>query len=498
MAVNYVKFQRGSQTAYDLLVSNNRVDENTLYFIYPENNSTVGKLYLGNRLISGGDVVLTAASLNDLADVITEGAGANDFLVFDGSNWVAKTLNDVAALIKDSMGEIAAPANVFQVVKTAEDADDIAAINRVIPEGTLLSAGDSAIVKHLIADDLYQHTAYVYAAVEDGFAWAAMDGNYSASNVYTSSKITLAGDYGKDSRNDAITSIGNKRIGDEIAAGTSLQALLMDILSQRLQPSATNPSAGVYLTNNNNNGANVSVEIGTEYTPKYRTTFSTGSFTYGPATGCTSTAASVQVVGVDATKVEIAANALNGSNGSLKSYTVGDATSRKLRVSYGWTASTGTPKDNLGDPATNGTKIDAASGKTADSSHTITGFRNYWYGFIGTTDYTTIARDSSTNVCGDGTKNLTAGGAAISAKTLPTITAAAGDRMPVVVMPTAAGKKVSSASMPSSLNAPVTFTKLGTVNLKGLNGYGDAVSYDVWGYVADDMPVGADFSIVIA
>ena len=356
--------------------------------------------------------------------------------------------------------------------------------------------GDIAVIERVIGgvNTASSMTAYMY----DGSKWCALDGNYDASNVYTSSKITLAGDYGTDSRGDKLTRIGNKKIGDEIAAGTSLQSILMDLLSQRLQPGASNPSAGVVLTNSGTNGGNISVEIGTSYTPKYRTTFSFGSFTYGPATGCTSTAASVQVVGVDSTKVDIAANALNGASGSLPAYTVGDATSRKLRVTYGWTASTGAPVDNLGDPATNGTKIDAASGKTADSSHTITGYRNYWYGFIGSTDYSTIARDSSTNVCGDGTKNLTAGNAAISAKTLSTITAGEGDRMPVVVMPTAAGKKVSSATMPSSLNAPVTFTKLGTVNLKGLNGYGDAVSYDVWGYVADDMPVGADFSIVIA
>lgn len=356
--------------------------------------------------------------------------------------------------------------------------------------------GDIAVIERVIGgiSTASSMTAYMY----DGEKWCALDGNYDASNVYTSSKITLAGDYGTDSRGDKLTRIGNKKIGDEIAAGTSLQSILMDILSQRLQPSASNPSASVVLTNSGNNGGNISVEIGTSYTPKYRTTFSTGSFTYGPATGCTPTAASVQVVGVDSTKVDIAANALSGASGSLPAYTVADATSRKLRVTYGWTASTSTPVDNLGDTATNGTKIDAASGKTADSSHTITGYRNYWYGFIGSTDHSTISRDSSTNVCGDGTKNLTAGNAAISAKTLPTITAAAGDRMPVVVMPTAAGKKVSSASMPSSLNAPVTFTKLGTVNLKGLDGYGDAVSYDVWGYVADDMPVGADFSIVIA
>jgi hypothetical protein len=364
--------------------------------------------------------------------------------------------------------------------------------------------GDIAVVERVIGgiSTASSMTAYMF----DGEKWCALDGNYDASNVYTSSKIVLAGDYGKDSANHKITTIGNKKIGDEIAAGTSLQSILMDILSQRLQPSSSNPSAGVVLTNAGTNGGNVSVEIGTSYTPKYKTSFSTGSFTYGPATGCTSTAASVQVVGINSTKVDIAANALNGATGSLPAYTVADATSRKLRVTYGWTESTGTPKDNLGDVATNGTKIDKATGKTADSTHTITGFRNYWYGFIGSTDYSTISRDSSTNVCGDGTKNLTAGGAAISSKTLPTITATAGDRMPVVVMPTAAGKKVSSATMPSSLNAPVTFTKLGTVKIKGLNGFvvdttdtnKDGVSYDVWGYIADDMPVGADFSIVIA
>ena len=68
--------------------------------------------------------------------------------------------------------------------------------------------------------------------------------------------------------------------------------------------------------------------------------------------------------------------------------------------------------------------------------------------------------------------------------------------MPVVVFPTSAKKKVASASMPSSLNAPVTFTKIGTVELAGANN-ASKVSYDIWGYVADDMPIGADFSIVI-
>lgn len=270
-------------------------------------------------------------------------------------------------------------ANVFQVELAADATDVDAAIAAVVGD-TELAVGDIAIVKAGIAGDKKSYTSYVY----DGANWAATDGNYSAANVYTNSKITLAGDYGKDSSNHTISSIGNKRIGDTIEAGTSLQALLMDILSQRLQPSATSPSAGIILTNNNNNGADVEVEIGTTYTPKYRTTFSSGKFTYGPATGVTSTAATI-TYGTSSAKVEgvtatIAANGLNGASGTLPGYVVPDTTKRYLYLNYGWTASTGTPVDNLGDVATNGTKIDAASGKSANSSHGVTGIRKMFGG----------------------------------------------------------------------------------------------------------------------
>ena len=105
MAVNYVKFQRGTQAAYDKLANAipSRLDENTLYFIYPENDSTVGKLYLGSRLISGGDVVLASTSLADLSDVIVESVKANSFLVQNAEGkWDNLSLIDVATLIKNS------------------------------------------------------------------------------------------------------------------------------------------------------------------------------------------------------------------------------------------------------------------------------------------------------------------------------------------------------------------------------------------------------------
>lgn len=286
MAVNYVKFQRGSQAAYDKLVTDKRVDDNTLYFIYPEGNSTVGKLYLGSRLISGGDVVLSAASLNDLADVIAAEVQVHDFLVAEKVTdaegketvaWVNKNVNDVAALIKAAMGEIAAPAKIFQAERTPDHESDEDAIAEQVGEATL-TAGDMAIVKTPIVDGKYQHTAYVY----NGEMWVAMDGNYDAKNVLIGSKITLAGNYGKDSANHTITSIGNKRIGDEFAAGTSLQSILMDILSQRLQPAKTNPTATISAS-----GSEGSKEVGESYTlPTATLTVTSGSYTYdGTNTG---------------------------------------------------------------------------------------------------------------------------------------------------------------------------------------------------------------------
>lgn len=71
MALNFVKFQRGSQEAYNRLKANNRIEDDALYFIYdkqaPENG---GSLYLGEILIGGsGNGISGATKLEDLIDV---------------------------------------------------------------------------------------------------------------------------------------------------------------------------------------------------------------------------------------------------------------------------------------------------------------------------------------------------------------------------------------------------------------------------------------------
>lgn len=514
MAVSYVKFQRGSQAAYDKLVTEKRVDDNTLYFIYPEGNSTVGKLYLGARLISGGDVVLSAATLNDLADVIASEVKVHDFLVAEKVTdaegketvaWVNKNVNDVAALIKAAMGEIAAPAKIFQAERTPDHESDEDAIAEQVGEGVTLTAGDMAIVKTPIVDGKFQYTAYVH----NGEMWVAMDGNYDAKNVLFANDFTLAGSYTAVGN---ITKSSNAATGTLSAKGKSLDQLIQNIFTKELNPTKDLPTIAL------SGDSDQSGEVGTTFTlPTVTVKVSdVGSYTYGPATGitfpvgdltiaeCASTSTKSNITGASNKKSNTAA-AVKDSTVSLTASDAKGTVYTDSVISYTFDAvgsytQGAMPKTNLGNDYES---VRIAAGDAHCDARTIkrTGWRNYWYGFVSTTTATGLTRitDSAAanyNKVTDGTKTLTAGGAAISNKTLPTITAAAGDRMPVVVFPTSANKKVASASMPSSLNAPVTFTKIGTVNLAGANG-ASAVSYDIWGYVADDMPVGADFSIVI-
>lgn len=258
---NYVKFQRGSQEAYDALKAAGTLDNNTLYFIYNEANNTVGALYMGSRIISGGDITIASAALDDLADVIVKGAGTNSFLVKgDNDNWVAKSLEDVIALIKDNLGDFASTAQVFQVTLEPNETHN-AAINRAI-EGLLVQAGDVVIIKELIINEKYQHTAYIF----DNNNWIPMDGNYSAANVFTPEDIQVT------------TAVGELAANTIVNAGTNFAELLVKILSQSKDPVKNNPSITTFSVTNNGSGKDF--EAGTTITPKWTATFDAGSYTY--------------------------------------------------------------------------------------------------------------------------------------------------------------------------------------------------------------------------
>ena len=270
----------------------------------------------------------------------------------------------------------------------ANDVPDLSGVTNSVKEATTLEGlgdgavvGDVGIVKTLISQEpkkdtdgniekdeqgnpiyinqKYSYTAYVWSEIaENQYDWAAMDGNYSAENVFTSKDITLAGDFGKDGRGDKITTIGNKKIGDTFAAGSSIQSILLGILSKTLQPSVTNPTASISI-------ASVTAkEVGETYTkPTATLTTNAGSYTYGPATGVT----------YDSGNVRIASGAEPGTLGTaLSNIPYKDSTSKAGVVTLTLSASEyGTHQKKTEDYVTDADQTHTKAYFT-DTGHTYT------------------------------------------------------------------------------------------------------------------------------
>lgn len=97
----YVKFLRGTPMAWESIQVK---DPNTLYFI-AEPSATSGKLYLGNKLISGGGGG-SAVTLNDLEDILIEGNIPSDaVLIYDetAQKWKPVSLATAIATVVDPM-----------------------------------------------------------------------------------------------------------------------------------------------------------------------------------------------------------------------------------------------------------------------------------------------------------------------------------------------------------------------------------------------------------
>lgn len=354
MAINYVKFQRGSQAAYDALKTAGKLDNDTLYFIYPEDNKSVGALYMGTRIISGGDITIASATLDDLADVIVKGAGTNSFLVkgVDG-NWNAKSLSDVTSLIKENLGDVTGASQVFQGTLGSDETADTA-ITRVVGDKSL-SSGDIVILKKLISGDKYEYTAYVYT----GTVWAAMNGNYNAKNVYFDSDLVLTADVGAQ----VVPSSGSKTLD---TTGKNVKQVFDMLFTARKLPTKVEPT--VLLTSSESQA----YEVGTSVTLSYSAALNAGSYSYGPATGITATSWTVQLD--DQT--------LDSATGTFNTITIDDDTNLIITATanYGEGA---VPVDNLGEALTSSDELAScriAAGSATETGTTISGFRNAFYG----------------------------------------------------------------------------------------------------------------------
>lgn len=290
----------------------------------------------------------------------------------------------------------------------AEGENDDAVIARVLEEGNVeeVNKDDIFIVKHKIAEGNYSHTAYVY----NGTAWAAMDGNYNAENVYFDEDMLFTYAFGKYKLSN-----GNVTIP---SAGKNLKELLMGAHVDIINPTKTAPGFSL------SSSGNISQEVGTTYTlPTATATFTDGKYSYGYVdaegkkvsgtnTAAGITASEIEVTCDQSTDVKTVTNAnsakLTMTSSNLKDTELQDLLVDDTSITYNFTAectypaSTRTPTNNVGETSNSETgveytpqaggswTIDAGTKKTA--SATVSGWRRM---FMGTINDDTTALDSA-------------------------------------------------------------------------------------------------------
>lgn len=133
--------------------------------------------------------------------------------------------------------------------------------------------GDMGIVKTPLYEGAttYTYTAYVW----NGEAWAAMDGNYNAANVYFDQDLTYTTSVG------ALKLASGKNSDTYAAKGKSLEEVIRRIMAETIAPTISQPSYGMSASYTADNGT----EVGSKITAlKWDGTFTDGSYSYGRST----------------------------------------------------------------------------------------------------------------------------------------------------------------------------------------------------------------------
>lgn len=354
-----------------------------------------------------------------------------------------------------------APAQTtYQAIPT-EGQSDLDAIAAAVGSAEL-HEGDTAIcIRNIGTADHKSYTAYVY----NGTNWAAMDGNYDASNVYFDADFTATEKVGTIS----IPSSGSTTVA---AQGKSLKEFLAGLLAAEKQPTATQPAVSISVSTGK------AYEVGTTVTPTYSASLSAGSYTYGPATGITPKTWSVSNSATD--------EVLTTATGSFAPVVVGDSTNYSVTATASYDAGA-MPKTNIGNEAP-AIQIPAGS-KSATASQKITGFRNFFYGVVKTTDLTS-----------DIIRGLTAGGAYNGTKTF-NVNVTVDDGVGIVVAYPASSTRagIKEVLLTTSMNADITasYKTAANVNVEGANGY-TAVAYKVYLFKPDALTSGQNHKITLA
>lgn len=465
---------RGTTAAYAaLLRSEVKPNDDTLYFI-SDPASTEATLYLGSKLIAGGESDISV-SLDNIVDIkLSDELKDKSFLVYDKTTglWSDSTLESALSVFIGASqnaagisGLVPAPelgkTNLYlrsdgtwaeipreSYVTSIENESNLSHSNIIntATQGILLAPGDIVVIKDVIADNKYQHTAYIY----NGSTWVAMDGNYNAENVYFDDDFVFTEAIGTVT----IPSSGNKKV---TAKGKNLKEFFSTIFAQQADPEVTQP----YLTITSSTAK--AYEVGTVVTPEFSLTFNPGSYSYGPATD-------VDTMGYKVT--DSLGKTTSSRVGTMPAVTVEDNTSYTISA-YANHSAGKVPLDNLGNPCEEKAIL---TGKTETvTTGAMTGFR---YAFAGM-DSTGGEIDS------DFIRKLTKVGNGTSNHTITWRAAdLTGVKRYIVAIPNSSSKKVSKVVITSSMNADATSDYVlqpTTVNVEGNNDY-KSVAYKVWIY----------------
>ena len=149
------------------------------------------------------------------------------------------------------------------------------------------------------------------------------------------------------------------------AAGKTFAAVWNDIFLKEENPKTTQPSLTV---TSSNIGAK---EAGTKVSIAYTSTFSAGSYTYGPATGVTASNY----------KISFNGETLTAASGTFAEVQVTDTMNLKITGTFDHTAGA-VPVTNIGNEYAAG-QINAATNKAASTPGTaLTGYRNMFFGTL--------------------------------------------------------------------------------------------------------------------
>ena len=342
----------------------------------------------------------------------------------------------------------------FTPVEATKEETDAQALARKI---TNPKKGDMAVVIRTFAGDKKSYTAYIH----NGTAFAAMDGNYSADNVYFDEDLTYTVQFGTLAK-----PAGSAKFA---ATGKNVTQVLSALMAQEANPDKTNPAVSFSAQ-----GGFGTVEIGTKRNLTYTAALSAGSYTYGPATGITAQSWEVSCTGV--------ADKKTTATGTFENI-VAEATAKKItaKATYGDGA---IPVTNLGNAYADGQIKAGSASKTSDS---LVGVRYMFWGPM--TDAS--AELNSANI------RALAHNQASGTGTLSTFEAGSGAKKVVVAVP--AGRKITKVLMPSALNADVTalFVKQSAqVQVQGANAYA-AAAYDVYVYQPASIDAGETYAVTI-